>query len=726
MAVAFDGTRITNADALAPTTPVAGDWEDIGGAGATLEDNFFYQGDYCVAELVKSSEFGVDFIPDTDTYNGASLVWLLKTIVTTSGLLGTTRATGLKLEIGSGGTAGSGRPSDYHQWYIAMLTTYPAKGGWVLSAINTSELGFIDNTVGSPSMTAINYWAAVATMTITGIKSPNVALDAIDYVAVGAGLTWTGTGGEFQDFIDFDEGTVANRYGVVSTNDGVLSVVATLTIGSSAQCTFTDSNKKLVFPFRLVGEGTQGVAVDLSHADTAITLSVCSFTGNGQSSIKKWFDTKLEVDGATEVVTVVNHGWSTGDYVEYNNEGGTSLTNLTSGNSYWVYVISADTVALHATRASAYGDTTRINLTAAGTGQNQSFTRNPDNRADFTVTGTTATAGLVSTSCIYEGIRVMTLTSKCAITSGFIQNIGNVTASTAALTSVLISDMTLGEGDALFTPLASMNGITYCSFDGGGDRDGGHAMEITATGSTNSVGNLFENYWQPTVSGSDKGWNFHTQDGVDASTEVITTNAAHGFTTGDAVFYNNEGGTDTIGVTHGNKYYVNVASTTTFTLHLTRAEAIAGTPDINLTDGATGETHSFYSAKATVFNDTGGAVTINVSGGGDSPSFRNGTSASTTVVNTKTLTVTCKLGATAIAGLRVRVENAAGGALIMSGTTNASGVVTDATYNYTGDVSVNVIVRLKGWQNYRATDTITSSGLSHAASMTVDENVDLP
>jgi hypothetical protein len=117
---------------------------------------------------------------------------------------------------------------------------------------------------------------------------------------------------------------------------------------------------------------------------------------------------------------------------------------------------------------------------------------------------------------------------------------------------------------------------------------------------------------------------------VDAGTEVITTDANHGFTTGDAVYYNNEGGTDTIGITNGNKYYVNVASATTVTVHETKAAAVAGSSDINLTDGATGETHSLYSSKAAVFNDSGGSITITVSGG-DNPSYRNGTSASTTI-----------------------------------------------------------------------------------------------
>jgi hypothetical protein len=124
---------------------------------------------------------------------------------------------------------------------------------------------------------------------------------------------------------------------------------------------------------------------------------------------------------------------------------------------------------------------------------------------------------------------------------------------------------------------------------------------------------------------------------------------------------------------------------------------------------------------------TEGEVTVNATNGSD-PTLTDevGIPAGVTNINnTKTLTVTTKLGATLVDGIRVRVENTSTGALIMEGTT-VSGIVTDSTYNYTGDEAVTVVARLKGYQNYRATDTIGSGGLSHAAALQVDENVDLP
>jgi hypothetical protein len=460
MTVAFDGVRITDADEEEPASPVAGVWEDINGAAANLETDIFYQGTYSISELVKTTELGICFVPDATTYNvtGNDYIFILKGVVTTVGLLQTTRAAGQKFEIGSDASSGSGQPSNYHQWYTYYKSTYPSIGGWVFHAFDIQEAGFIDNTAGTVDGSAINYWGHVATMTSSSVKSQNVAMDAIDYVVEGYGLTWTGSGGQFQDFVDFDEGTTNNRYGIVATRSGVLFVLATLTIGSSTATTFSDSNQKVVFPWTYVGEGALGVKIDLQNASTDVDISVCSFTGNGQSAVKKFFDTtSLQVNAASDYITLTDHEFSTGDYITYSRENGSDDIGPEPGN-YWVYVISKNTFALHASRTSAFGDTSRVDLAAAtAPGENHSIIRDPDNRIDFTVLDTSGTCDLES--CILEGIRVLTLTSACTISSGFIQNTGNVDASTASLDGVAISDATLEEGDALFDPLTSMNGM---------------------------------------------------------------------------------------------------------------------------------------------------------------------------------------------------------------------------------------------------------------------------
>ncbi len=93
-------------------------------------------------------------------------------------------------------------------------------------------------------------------------------------------------------------------------------------------------------------------------------------------------------------------------------------------------------------------------------------------------------------------------------------------------------------------------------------------------------------------------------------------------------------------VTAGN-YWVSTPSPTGFT----NCSFIGGGGHaIRITSGGTysfvGNTFSGFGASGTtgaaIYNDSGGLVTINISGGGDTPTFRNGTSASTVINNSVT------------------------------------------------------------------------------------------
>ena len=80
----------------------------------------------------------------------------------------------------------------------------------------------------------------------------------------------------------------------------------------------------------------------------------------------------------------------------------------------------------------------------------------------------------------------------------------------------------------------------------------------------------------------------------------------------------------------------------------------------------------------------------------------------------------------AVEGARVRIENAGTGVLIANGTTNVSGVFSDATFNYSADVNVRTKIRLKGFKPFRTLGTIISTGISVGATLITDSIVDLP
>jgi hypothetical protein len=102
----------------------------------------------------------------------------------------------------------------------------------------------------------------------------------------------------------------------------------------------------------------------------------------------------------------------------------------------------------------------------------------------------------------------------------------------------------------------------------------------------------------------------------------------------------------------------------------------SGTPGTNSTPAS-------GSAAAAVFNDSGGAITINVTGG-NSPSVRNGTGATTTVVNTVGVSVTVlDTNLNALSGARVFVEADAGGDLPSDDVVTITHVTTTASVSHT-------------------------------------------
>lgn len=130
---------------------------------------------------------------------------------------------------------------------------------------------------------------------------------------------------------------------------------------------------------------------------------------------------------------------------------------------------------------------------------------------------------------------------------------------------------------------------------------------------------------------------------------------------------------------------------------------------------------------AAIYNDSGGAVTINISGGGTTPTYRNGTSATTTINNAVTVTVTVKDGKTlaAVENARVRIVTVTGSNLVIEGLTNASGVLTGST-TYVGSAVTGTVRRATDaygtlYKPYDISGTVGAGGLDVTALMASDE-----
>jgi hypothetical protein len=99
-----------------------------------------------------------------------------------------------------------------------------------------------------------------------------------------------------------------------------------------------------------------------------------------------------------------------------------------------------------------------------------------------------------------------------------------------------------------------------------------------------------------------------------------------------------------------------------------------------------GNTYTGYGAigtnDAAIYNNTAGAVTIGVSGG-DTPTYRNGTSASTTINNFVTVRVEAVAEGTAVKVIaNETVGTITSGDVIIEGLADSNGVVETTTFNY--------------------------------------------
>lgn len=139
-----------------------------------------------------------------------------------------------------------------------------------------------------------------------------------------------------------------------------------------------------------------------------------------------------------------------------------------------------------------------------------------------------------------------------------------------------------------------------------------------------------------------------------------------------------------------------------------------------------GNTFSGYgvdgTTNAAIYNNSGGAVTINVSGGGSTPTVRNGAGASTTVNNSVTLTISANV---TLVGAEVRIydlDNTPAGSLgtELSGT-ESNGT---ATYAYSGSVGNAVWVQIMkpGYEEFGQATTMPTINSTFEIMLKLDTN----
>ena len=279
LAVAFNGTRVNASDANT-------NWDNYptGGQAPSAEANNRFQGTNVVNQKLSTQTLDGLMYSHGSTYDMTGATYPLffgKVYVTDYGAVDATY--GVALAIGSASTARNKYNVGGTGAKITRFEAYPARGGYIVAAINPNVTGWYDNS-STPTLTAVDWWGAQADwVAAANAKSENFCFDAID---IGSGLTITaGTGadpvGTFPDFVEADQNDSSNgRWGVCFGAGTFVEAQGMLTIGSATATEFTDNAAQLVFLDSYCDDGDFGVTSDIQNASTVIEIG-STITGLG-------------------------------------------------------------------------------------------------------------------------------------------------------------------------------------------------------------------------------------------------------------------------------------------------------------------------------------------------------------------------------------------------------------------------------------------------------------
>jgi len=364
--------------------------------------------------------------------------------------------------------------------------------------------------------------------------------DALSGAVTATALSTDGVNIATDTFTDVAHGLLTGdrvAYSTAGTEVGGLSEAVTnyfviKTGADTFKLATTKANAEAGTAINITGAGVgsqvftkaAGVEVDLTN----YTDNIRSVTFDG---------TVAAVTVATDSITLSGHGFETGDAVDYSNGGGTSITGLTTGNTYYVIKSDNDTVKLASSRTNALAGTA-VDLTVVGVGVAHSLTKT------FTSTVDSDSSGVdVGADTLYDVAHELETGDK----------------------------VTYAAGDTVVGGL--VDGQTYYVIKTNADRyqlaetlsaaRAGNALGLTSTGAGTQT---FTKSGISAISLTRVDDAVSTYASKADGTNVITT-GTHNYTTGDMVRYHvASDGTAITGLVDGQNYYAIVDSTTTFRL----------------------------------------------------------------------------------------------------------------------------------------------------------------
>ena len=382
---------------------------------------------------------------------------------------------------------------------------------------------------------------------------------------------------------------------------------------------------------------------DKTSAGT-VTLTAPAITFNGATG------------HAAGVYTSAAHPFQLGDPVAYANGGGTSVVGLTSGSTYYVTNVTANTFSVATTEANALHNVPTIVASTDGVGASHTFTLSLDyGRATLTGDGTNFDPALAVGDVVRVGNQEMIA---IAVASDTVATVINANPGTV-LTTFSAQEYTISEkptsiasvsttdfqstqvfgvdnteiaagGDNVASVALIQGGTRYLevpavTFSGGGGSSAAATASIagglvTAVAVTNT-GSSYETV--PTVAIAKPKRTIPTS-GVNTTTEAITY-ANHGLTAGEEIKYYHNGGTELAGLTNGTSYYPGQVNSNAFILYNTAARGATAvgnmtiaTTNVNTTTNViTSTAHGLVNGAELNYNNQGGTSITGLTSGND-------------------------------------------------------------------------------------------------------------
>jgi len=382
---------------------------------------------------------------------------------------------------------------------------------------------------------------------------------------------------------------------------------------------------------------------DKTSAGT-VTLTAPAITFNGATG------------HSAGVYTSAAHPFQLGDPVAYANGGGTSVVGLTSGTTYFVTNVTANTFSVATTEANALHNVPTIVASTDGVGASHTFTLSLDyGRGTLTGSSTNFDPALPVGDVVRVGDQEMIAIAVASDTVATVINanpgsvltvfsgenytisekptsIASVSTTDFQSTQVFGVDNTeiAAGGDNVASVALIQGGTRYLevpavTFSGGGGASAAATASIagglvTAVAVTNT-GSSYETV--PTVAIAKPKRTIPTS-GVNTTTEAITY-ANHGLTAGEEIKYYHNGGTELAGLTNGTSYYPGQVNSSAFILYNTAARgatAVANmtiaTADVNTTTNfITSTAHGLVNGAELNYNNQGGTSITGLTSGND-------------------------------------------------------------------------------------------------------------